>query len=385
MEETYIREIRKEFKRIDKKWLKLHYKTAIGVVIFSFFVECCIGMLMYYTGEISSTIIVYLVKFLFVPCILNLCCLVITYSLIQSERISQEVKIYIVSLMFVIICFIIFTVHSAFTALYFIFAAPILLTMTYGSYRLTTVTYLVSLIGFIASELFIQWDVDKISIFNDGIRLGNFFISIFVLSAFYGICSIAIHFEKEKNAAVVQKELERYKLQQRLQIDELTGIYNRIGFRNAIQDMEDDRSKNTYIFAMIDIDNFKRLNDNFGHIIGDHCLIEFGKILKTHCTNSTPFRYGGDEFCILFQNCAMRDAVDTCKRIQESFQLVQINEKTDIPLTISVGIAGYSGNIPTSELIINTDKALYESKVKRNTITVYEETIGHLKQTIATV
>jgi diguanylate cyclase len=232
------------------------------------------------------------------------------------------------------------------------------------------------MVGLIISELFIKWDVDKESIFGDGIRLGDFFISIFVLLTFFVICIVVIHFEKEKNVAGMQKEIERYKLQQRLQIDELTGIYNRIGFRNAIQDMEEDTSDNTYVFAMVDIDNFKLLNDSLGHVTGDHCLIEFGKILKNNCGRAIPFRYGGDEFCILFQNHTINEAVEICKRIQNDLKAININGKTDLPLTASFGVASYASDMAPSKLIINTDKALYESKIVKDTITVFKESFG---------
>lgn len=372
MESFYVMEIQKEYKKIDKKWLFLHYKTAVGVVAFSLFVEICIGILMYHTGEISSTIPVYLFKFVIVPCVLNVLCILINYVVIHSQRLSLEIKIYIVSLIFVVISFILFTIHSAFTALYLIFAVPILLTTIYGNYKLTTITAVVSMIAVISSEVFIKWDVDKVSIWDDGIRLGNFLISLFVLIAFSAVCMVVIHFEREKNVAGMQKELERYKLQQRLQIDELTGIYNRIGFRNSIRDMEEDNSDNSYIFVMIDIDNFKLLNDTLGHVTGDQCLIEFGKILKANCGDASPFRYGGDEFCILFQNSTVENVIKICERIQNDFKIVNINGKTELPLTASFGIASYANDMAPSKLIMNTDKALYESKIVKNTITVYK-------------
>lgn len=376
MEETNIIEIQNEYKKIDKKWMNLHYKISIGVVLFVFFVECCIGLLMYHTGEISSTLLVYIIKFLIIPSLLNVVCIAINYQVIHSKNLAQEIKIYIISLIFVVICFIVFNIHSAFSALYFVFAIPILLTTVYGSYKLSTITATLSMVGVITSELFIKWDVDKESIFGDGIRLGNFFISMFVLLAFYVICMVVIYFEKEKNVAGMQKEIERYKLQQRLQIDELTGIYNRIAFRNAIQDMEEDTSDNTYVFAMVDIDNFKLLNDSLGHVTGDNCLIEFGKILKENCKNARPFRYGGDEFCILFQNHTVNEAVEICKRIQSDLKTININGKTDLPLTASFGVARYASNMAPSKLIINTDKALYESKILKDTITVFKESFG---------
>jgi diguanylate cyclase (GGDEF)-like protein len=371
--ENFYREIENEYKKIDNKWLNLHFKTAVGVVIFAFFIECIIGLLMYYTNEISSTIPVFWIKFLIVPCVINLFCIITNFKVLHSRLFSQKVKIYLTSLLYVLICSVLFTIHSAFTALYFIFALPILLTTIYGNYRLTSITSITSMIALIISELFIKWDVDKESVWGDGIRLGNFFISIFVLIAFSVVCMIVIHFEREKNAASMQKELERFKLQQKLQMDELTGIYNRIGFRNALRDMEEDETDNTYIFVMIDIDNFKLLNDNLGHVTGDHCLVEFGKILKNNCKDAMPFRYGGDEFGILFQNRTIENVRKTCEKIQRDFAGIEIKGRNDIPLSASIGIAKYSSYMTPSTLILNTDKALYESKTVKNTITVYKE------------
>lgn len=379
MEDSYIIDIENEYKKIDNEWLQLHYKTAIGVVIFAFFVECGMGWLMYFTNEISSTIPIFLVKFLVIPSVLNVLCIFINYRVFHSKYLTQDAKIHTISLIFVAICFILFTAHSAFTALYFIFAVPMLFTTIYCNYKLTTITGIISLVAVACSEIFIKWDVDKVSIWGDGIRFGNFLISGFVLITFLFICMVVIHFEKEKNTASIQKEMERYKLEQRLQIDELTGIYNRIGFRNAIRDMEEDNSDNTYIFVMIDIDNFKVLNDSMGHVTGDHCLIEFGKILKNNCKNAMPFRYGGDEFCILFKNCTLEEVVKTCEQIKSNFKLINLNGKFDLPLTASFGIASYSDDMVTSKLIINTDKALYESKIMKDTITVFKDSIHKMR------
>ncbi|MFA9378025.1 MAG: GGDEF domain-containing protein [Lachnotalea sp.] len=376
MDNSYILEIQKEYKKIDKKWLNLQYNTAVGTVVFTFFVECCIGILMHTSGEISTTVPMFILKYLIIPCILNATCILISYKVIHSQKLSQDIKVNIVSIIFVVICFIVFTIHIAFASLYFIFAIPILLTTFYGNYKLTTITGIVSLIALATSELFIKWDTDKISVMSDGIQLGNFIISLFVLMAFTVICMVVIHFEREKNAAGMQKEMERYKLQERLQIDELTRIYNRIGFRNAIRDMEEDDSDNTYIFVMIDIDNFKRLNDTLGHVVGDQCLIAFGQILKENCEEAIPFRYGGDEFCILFQNRTIRNVVETCEKIQHDFHVVKIDGKTELPLTASFGVGSYTSDMAPSTLIINTDKALYESKIVKNTITIYKDTMN---------
>lgn len=371
MEEFY-KEIDEEYKKIDKKWLDLHFHTLVVVIVLAFLAECVIGLLMYFTGEISTTIPIYMIKFLIIPSILNFFMGAMIYRALCSNKLSQEQKIYITSITYVIVCFVLFTIHSAFTALYFIFAFPILLTTIYVKTRLTKITSIISIVTLIISELCIKWDNDKPSIMNDGIRLGNFIIAISLLIVFSSVCMLVIRFEKEKSEASRQKEMERYKLQKKLQIDELTGVYNRIGFRNAIQDMEEDISGNSYIFVMIDIDNFKRLNDSMGHVTGDCCLENFGKILKENCKNGIPFRYGGDEFGVIFRNCTLNNVINICEQIQKEFALIEIKGKENLPLTISIGIDEYKKDMKTTSLIAHTDKALYESKVLKNKITVYK-------------
>lgn len=366
-----IIEIQNEYKKIDYKWLQLHFKLSVGLVLFSLFVEIVIGVLMCNSDELNTTIPIFLMKFLIIPFALNILCILIDYKVIGTKRISQEIKVYIVSMLMVVISFVLFTVHVAFSALCFIFAVPILLTIIYANYRLTIITAISSMTSLIISELFIKWDKDKVSIFEDVNIMGDFIISLFILLAFSAVCMVVIQFEKEKNAASIQKEMERHQLQIKLQIDELTGIYNRIAFRNALKDMEEDVSDNLYIFVMIDIDNFKNLNDTHGHMVGDQCLIEFGKILTANCVDAIPFRYGGDEFCILFKNHSINQVLGTCQKIKNDFANCNVCDTTKVSLTSSFGIAMYVKNMLTTKLIANTDKALYEAKTVKNAICIY--------------
>ncbi|MFA9465466.1 MAG: GGDEF domain-containing protein [Velocimicrobium sp.] len=373
MEKLYIKEIQEEYKKIDERWLHLHFKTAFGLVIFICLIECGMGIILYQMGEIHSTIPIYLFKYLIAPCVLNLFFIVIAYATLHDPMVSQTVKIYMISLLFVVICFVVFSVHIIFSTLYFIFAVPILLTVVYGSYSLTGITAGCSMFCVIISELFIKWDSEKLSILSDGNRLAEFIISLCILLGFSFVCMIVIHFGKEKNTASIQKELERYKLKQTIQIDELTGIHNRKALRDAIYTMEMDESDSSYILVMIDLDDFKKLNDTLGHIKGDQCLIEFGKILKENSNDAMTFRYGGDEFCILFQNQMLQDVVKICQRIQYDLEKANIGKEFEFPLTASFGIAVYSKHMDSAELFMNTDKALYESKVKKNAIRIFEE------------
>lgn len=364
-------EIQKEYSRIDNKWLELHYRTTIGLVAFAFLVECVLGNFLLHSDQLNTTVPIFIFKFIILPGLINFFCIIADYLVIRSCTITQEKKVFIVSILFVVICFVLFTVHIAFSALYFIFAIPILLTIIYANYRLTVVTALLCMTSEIISELFITWDYDKVSIFASALRFGDFLISLFMLCAFSAVSMVAIRFEREKNAAAIQKELERHQLQQKLQLDELTGIYNRRALQDAIKDMETDESGSSYIFVMIDMDHFKKLNDTLGHPAGDFCLAQMGRILKANCKEAVPFRYGGDEFCILFRNVTMERVKKICRQIQFDLKKTTRDSGIGFSITASFGISPYTKEMDAANLLLNTDQALYSAKSVKNAIRVY--------------
>ncbi|SMC37980.1 GGDEF domain-containing protein [Papillibacter cinnamivorans] len=371
---SIITEIQDEYRKIDDRWLMLHYHTCIGLVAFGFFMECILSATLFAMGYIEISLARYVVKYMIAPLLANLVLLAAGILAMHSPLLQRKHKMYYISLLFVGVCFVFYSVHSIYASLYLIFTAPILLTVVYSDYLLTTVTAAVSIAAKVISELFVVWDPDKSYPFSNDVGASDFFISICVLGAFFAICMIVIRFEKEKNAASIQKEIERHKMQLKLVMDELTQVHNRTALRKAFEEMEKDKDENVYIFVMIDLDNFKRLNDTLGHDIGDQCLREFGRILKRNTAgNSMSFRFGGDEFCILFKNMPMEKVIETCKKIQNDVK-ASAAKKTDIPLTASVGVARYARGMPAKQLLRRTDSALYRSKTMKDTLWVSEDT-----------
>jgi diguanylate cyclase len=124
----------------------------------------------------------------------------------------------------------------------------------------------------------------------------------------------------------------------------------------------------------MDLDNFKMLNDTLGHQYGDQCLSEFGNILKRNCLDgSTPFRYGGDEFCILMKNIETDNALNMCKNIQYDLKNYMISESTNIHLAVSIGIAHHKKGMSPTQLVKNADLALYRSKASHSSIFIWDE------------
>lgn len=144
--------------------------------------------------------------------------------------------------------------------------------------------------------------------------------------------------------------------------DPLTKVYNRLKFN-----MELDKwisyskiSKTSLSLIIFDFDDFKRINDTFGHQVGDNILIEYTKIIKNMVRASDILaRWGGDEFVILLPNAALEDAVRLVNRIIE-----EINNyaHTVGKITCSFGVVAFDFNEDRESFIKRADLKLYEAK-----------------------
>lgn len=103
----------------------------------------------------------------------------------------------------------------------------------------------------------------------------------------------------------------------------------------------------------------------------DVCLKEFGEILKENAFLFTPYRYGGDEFCLLFYNARMQEAIMVCDSIRKEVEKLRIPE-SDIRLTVSIGLSEYDRESDAAQFFIYSDLALYNAKQARNSVKVYE-------------
>ncbi|MCE4051125.1 MULTISPECIES: GGDEF domain-containing response regulator [Bacillaceae] len=166
----------------------------------------------------------------------------------------------------------------------------------------------------------------------------------------------------------VERHLERKKIfDQSVLIDELTQVYNRKFLKDSynrfISDMGRLNANGT--IAVIDIDYFKRVNDTYGHIVGDKVLMEFAQFLKKSIRSTdTLFRYGGEEFVILFQRATETEIKDVLERMLDKFSQVEFTdgEKT-FSLTFSAGVYRIENTeIGLQAAIKTADEALYLAK-----------------------
>ena len=151
--------------------------------------------------------------------------------------------------------------------------------------------------------------------------------------------------------------------------DELTGLSNHRRFRQILS-KEVERAKRfdrPLSVVMLDLDDFKEINDNHGHLQGDQVLREVGRILKSESREvDEPARYGGEEFAIALPETRIDGAMEVGERIRRRLEavLVPLDGRTgEIRIRASVGVAGSPEQAPeVRSLIRAADQALYRAK-----------------------
>jgi diguanylate cyclase len=181
--------------------------------------------------------------------------------------------------------------------------------------------------------------------------------------------------EIQRDFAVKSAEMEQLReelehARQMASIDALTGLVNRGAFFDALEEKIEciESVEDTPLcMVMFDIDHFKRVNDNFGHLVGDKVIRFVAKTLQQSIKGlDTAARYGGEEFALLLPETAAKGAVTLCNRIRERISETNlVRTGTRIPLgqiTVSAGVAEYRPGEDMMELVRRADEALYQSK-----------------------
>ncbi len=151
------------------------------------------------------------------------------------------------------------------------------------------------------------------------------------------------------------------KLLNESKIDNLTQTHNRYDLYNYLDSIDD---KKDYVLAMIDIDDFKKVNDIYGHIAGDFILKEIVKIAKKTMTNSLIFRYGGEEFIIIKKMYSYyTGAVNELDKFRKNVEERDFNfNGTTLKVTITIGVQRYVEGIKNEAWINAADEKLYKGK-----------------------
>lgn len=174
-----------------------------------------------------------------------------------------------------------------------------------------------------------------------------------------------------KEVTSLKSELE--KAMEASTIDSLTGAYNRMAFDNYMVSLfQDRRNRKVDVFSMlmVDIDDFKKINDFYGHQVGDRVLVGLVNKCKTHIRKEDFLaRYGGEEFVIILVGSTLDDGLkkanQICKDVFDSELLINDmvgQDENSLKFTISIGVSVLHSDDTIERVSFRSDKALYKAK-----------------------
>lgn len=165
--------------------------------------------------------------------------------------------------------------------------------------------------------------------------------------------------------------------EQQANTDPLTGLANRRGMHQLLSDL--DEASSPYAVVACDLDHFKKLNDSFGHEVGDRCLCLFAQVLQEVCRASDlPCRPGGEEFTLVLPHADQDAALQVGERIRA--RLLHASHTAGRPFTVSIGVATTVGGTQSPEgLLEMADRALYTAKEEgRDRVVAWTSDIARL-------
>lgn len=172
--------------------------------------------------------------------------------------------------------------------------------------------------------------------------------------------------------------LQREKLLHLSRNDSLTGVFSRRYWEQRLLEEFNrcQRSREKACVMMVDIDHFKKINDTYGHLVGDNVLKQFGRLLQQLRASDITGRYGGEEFAILLPNSSLEESLLVAERLRQDIEDTQFDSIDKC--TVSIGIASLDKRYDDAyKWLDSADKALYQAKKEgRNKVNIWLNTKG---------
>ncbi len=180
----------------------------------------------------------------------------------------------------------------------------------------------------------------------------------------------------DKWTRLQQAKADREKLERLANFDSLTGLYNRRAILDKLDELINlaNRYKEDFSLSMLDIDNFKKVNDRYGHLTGDEVLEKIAVLIRRNIRETDIVgRYGGEEFIIILPKTNLSSAWVVAERLRNIIEKAELKDSAGNAFTIAVsqGLVGWERDEDAASLISRADAALYKAKEKgRNRVQI---------------
>lgn len=245
------------------------------------------------------------------------------------------------------------------------------------SYLAFPVTNLKTFTGEEIGKIVFIKNMDDYSRKIETIRVVSVALGLLLIGISYYFMTIVFNrYTKAIAAYQSQLEIKNRTLSKLSNIDYLTKISNRRCMQKILNKelKRAKRYQNTFSVILFDVDDFKKINDTYGHNAGDKVLKNISRIVSNKVRESDYFgRWGGEEFILVIPQTNLENAAILAEEIRKGFEAFDFDEPSRV--TCSFGVSEYSGETESSELVLKADEALYTAKENgKNKVLLYKYT-----------
>jgi diguanylate cyclase (GGDEF)-like protein len=325
----------------------------------------------------------YILLRLVLPAGLNVFFLIIAIVVLRSKTILPVTKNYAVCFALLAETLIVSIFHNFYLFVLIIPIIPIYLSSMFADKRLVRAVFYSALCGFVFSVvLWVRWEVPFYPVMKYPTIVSVAMIHVLSYIIARNICNSM----QDQIFYVWNSYHKEHELIERLRIEPLTGLYNRTALKEcfvsymaiytAASEIHTETEELTPPqMILFDIDDFKHVNDTYGHVNGDEVLVELSSIIKRRVGgNRHAFRFGGEEFIVAFRERSAEETWQVAEDIRHLFELTEFTFTGGAErFTVSAGIAAYKLGWTKERWFQAVDDAMYKAKGSgKNRVVVYQ-------------
>lgn len=346
-------------------WIGVILTTIAEIFIFNMNLKC---------GYIQDFLVTYVLIRMALPMSINFLSTIFFTIVYFNKNTSENFRNYTSVFTVLLLCTTVACVHLYYTFLLFALTLPLFLCTIFGSKPMLKAISLTSVFGYvIASFVYYFEHVENTP--------EHRIMSIFCLWMlfFAGVCiSKALVTSQAKQIEFISDNCEQQlKLIEELKIEPMTGLYNKICLEECLKSYVRKHGLGLMnpTACIIDIDHFKNINDSYGHAEGDMVLLNLSSIIKKRMGGIRhAFRFGGEEFVVVWENADIVEVGETVRNIKRDFCETEYDFAPGENFSFSAGICGLVDGMDSAAWFKKMDDTLYRAKQDgRNRIYFYED------------
>ena len=302
----------------------------------------------------------YVMEHVILPGFVNLFSYLITRFLVKRDNINPKIKNIVLLTQMAISACVFGVTECTFAASLAAVLIPLFMSTMYGKKLYLNYSMVLALISLILIALLSE----RYSLDYYPDILFSYLVIILIILIIRVIGTVPMEFSNSSVSAIRSHEDQSQTLEVQLLHDSMTGLYNHTAFYGFLEQLtKHSYEGNKISLAVIDIDNFKKVNDTYGHDKGDEVILYLCSLLQEHFSAiHYVCRYGGEEFAVIFCDIRAKEAKRMMDEVLVEFRTHLFAWKPD-PVTFSCGIFEYvDARMSAREFFTITDKVLYRAK-----------------------